>query len=345
MPIKYIGPQTLEGVFQNVYSKISKHYERENPIIVVGVPSFIDFLEDKTVFQIGLEKAGLIQALGTEALFSTQKEFNEYVDTKIKKLTEILEKTTKVKKSKYTALDQLYQEALSVLKELEKISFATQGEFGGLAAYNTADDCLHFDAYGTALYLFGGVNPRHKKNSGLTNLPQLLRHELVHHDIGECLPFVEMRGYHQEVMYYMNHIKKWGEAVEIGGKAIKKWREEDGGNEFLQKLQTAHIEVNLETVYKEMNRIWERIEDCDKKLCELGIQVGDEALAYAYIMDKDTFKRWLNESEFAQQSKALDLYDSLERRVNQQGKLKTLREVKEAINIAYTTSKNLLDLI
>jgi hypothetical protein len=94
-----------------------------------------------------------------------------------------------------------------------------------------------------------------------------------------------------------------------------------------------------------VERLDGRLEDVHRKMSELGIHVGNEALAYAYIMDKDTFKRWLKETKFTQESMALDLYDSLERRINQQGKLKTLREVKEAINTSYSNNRNLLSLI
>ena len=344
MPIKYIGPQTLEGVYQKVYSEISKHYERGNPVIVVGVPTPIDFLDDERVF-----KSSLTKFLGAEAPFSTQQEFNEYVDIRVARLTEFLERASKVKKSRYKALDKLYQEGelafKEVFKELEKISFAEVGRLGSMAEYRTADDCIYVDVYGTAVYFFGGVIPSHIDVVGYTNIPQILRHELVHHDIGECEPSVEMRGYYKEAMYFFKTHEKGREAAKNGVEAVKKWRKEEGGEEFLLRLEKAQGEITPEGFKREVYELGEQVKKVVSKSDGLGIGVGNEALAYVYVRDKDSFKGWLRNIKFAQESRALDLYDSLERRVNQQGELKTLREVKEAINTAYSGNTNLLNLI
>ena len=351
MPIKYIGPQTLKGVFEKEYHKISKHYDREEPLIVVGLPTLLDFLDEKAVFQTYLERYGLMEASGH---FSTQREFNDYVDTRIARLNEIRKRASKVKKSKYKVLDQLYQEGelafKEVFKELAKTSFVESRSFGSsvtnnpLAAYDVCDDCIHADVYGSALYFFGGVHTSHVDFIGPTNLPKILRHELVHHALGNCEPFIEMRSYHQESMYFLMHLKKWHEAAEKGVEAIRKWREEDGGEEFLLRLRKAQGEITLEGFVRETEKNNEKIKEIESKSKELGIDIGNEALAYVYITFKDGFRAWL-EQNHPQEPKALDLYDSLERRINQQGKLKTLREVRESINTAYSSDKNLLSLI
>ena len=183
MKIDYIGPHNLRSIFENEYRKIEQDYERSNPAVIVGIPEPL-----MTANTSSRTANAIVQRTG----FADQKEFDRYVDFRINKIMEAMIKGVRRGKK-----DSAFNQYMALTRELRKTSFILNEKLGSsnpghsAAMYIVGHDTMYFDAYYTTLYLLGGI-----LKSGSNDIPSQFRHELVHFELGDCVPFRQAREYY-----------------------------------------------------------------------------------------------------------------------------------------------------
>lgn len=329
MPIVYEGPRILKKLIEQEYARVSQNYERKNPRIVLGLPP------NNSSWTLN------------ERGFESYKAFCRFADIKISKFSELSKKLYK-RKNKLKAANQ----ANKIREDMRRIGFDLLRK-EGTACYSPPIDAIILDAEKTALQFLTGDRDLglDDKQRGIVYISSDLSHELVHNDLAECVPGQDLIESTKYLELITNQRLLFEKAAKKGAKAVERWREGQDAQKFLE-------------IYKDFSsQEPEELKDLDQKLCEdfknsfeksdkikdttidLGILVVDEALAYNYMRAKDLFTKWLKkESPKKYKEKGLKVYNLLEKKIESQGKLATLREVKKYINFSYENNEDCMDL-
>lgn len=324
MTLIYTGPPSLERLFQNEWQSVSGDYDRQDHRVVIGFPGASEW----ALYHRG---------------FESQDSFNKYVDW----IAHGIE---------FGRREQLKDH----MERLSKISFALEGQ--KYAEYIPLTDSMYFDALVSAYIQYdrefrGTVRFKLIRDSGkhqeITADFQKghLKHELVHSDLGECLPDKEGR----KLFAGDGEILNRGLRI---NNALKKYTTKQISREDMEEVYRREGDREVAERYAEVLGI--KIDELDsrrigeavvrlsfmdpgilKRSTQLGIRIAGEALAANYSGGRESFDRSIKKVELVDDPEtAWRVYKELERKIQSNGKLPTLREVKRAIDTAWTEGRH-----
>lgn len=234
MPINYTGPIYIKGFFEREYNKVSSDYDRKSPIIVIGHPP---------------KAEGDSQEISYKTLgFSSQQEYFDFLDNRISDLNCLMER-----KEGRGSLEEEIGAIVSDLKRTSFVGYMLEMEIRiediGFAIYSSEDDTIYFDPLIIILlnWNLGNVAPK----LGF-NFSDLFRHEFVHFDIGECLPYKGIRKTFRELSYLAETSNLAYESVRKGKKKFIEWLQSKIAQEFVRWLDNRNIPFEPDAVYKEI---------------------------------------------------------------------------------------------
>lgn len=304
--VNYIGPSRLKKLAVSEYRRVDRqHYERrDEPTIAAGFP--VPFLVD---FAYRLYN------------FSSQSKYHAFIDNNVKEISKKLNTARKARtqRKKRTLAEECKARMRSLINEagfdsgiLKEAGEKTSHRIG--AGYSITLDVIFIDPTRLALQSFGMddhyINQLTSSSSTQISLP----HELVHFDIGECIPYVESRTRHLSMQDILRRHEK-----------------------ALQKGEVPPEAGECDRLEKEVNDILERMED-------LRIPAIDEAIAYNYSEDRGRFERWLRSCGMGDHDELMQLYDAIACMIKQTSRITVLKQVKSAINESWKTGRNAVKL-
>lgn len=329
MLISYEGPSRLAAIMNDTFRAILADYDRRDPRVIVG-------------FQQTPGQGDVYKKLG----FESRGEFNEFVNEKVRQLQTI-------RRYGYRARNDLSREK-RIIQDLKTASFFVRGFQEGSALYDTFSDAIYIDAFNAALFLLGDGTitsdllrgPRLKTKTGAEQrtLLEYASHELVHNELGLDMPAVIMRAHYCDYAALCSWWEKTDEASKRGPQGFQMWRDGEG-KPFFESLQARHGSEDYDAARAEALRLKRLIEQVYIKKKELGIDAAEEALAYNFGLGFKTFDFWLRNIRKQNFDRALALYNNLESRINANGKVGTLRQMRLAIDTSWTENRGIIDLL
>src|SRR3989344_5368999 len=343
MPLAYTVPKSFDSLLQEEYARIAEHYERVHPNVIVGHPSlwdqerFAEGFSSQDAFHAYLdEKVGLLFSLQKEIrsrwLFKggLSREFMRFLD-EIKKCTSIS------------------QHILAEAQESREYDFRDKDIKTG-AGYEIITDTIYLDPYFLSVFLLTGAALREGLPTGM-KIPIHLQHELVHFDLGGCKMFVDLRALSHKVDDPLNEFFELAKVIQEGSYGdVQRWQAEKPEREaFIEKVSVLQSQGDvLDALMQESEESRMQCGGLSALRSLLHLDIGEEALAYAYTNERkgfDLFLRIRKNLSSVEYSRSFALYDILkDKLIEHEGRLCTLQKMKQAHNQAYTEKKDIFDI-
>lgn len=322
MTINYIGPVEFESDVLEIYDKIASNYNRQNPTIIVGWPAPLDKNEP------------------FHPKFSSQEELNTFVDNKIVELTHTRKELLEPNSNFY----ELKEREKKILDDLGVTTSELYNKSSIL--YHIVDDVIYTDQYAFSVYLYcrlpGGPNEIHPD----IDMELLSNHEMVHFDVGECTPKVNLRNYKRELTSFQVLCAGIKYAAAAGEKEFADWFNSAESKELQKRVIEFQGVFNGQSLQKEVQRLKD-LDYKEKQLHEdLHIDIGNEAAAYAIVNDEKTFEKYLRQEQLSTQVffNGKRLFNLLRGHIEEHNTKSMIREIKDTINEAYDKRRNLFEV-
>jgi len=319
MKIQYQGPTQFRRIVEETCTQVKEDYERQDAVIAVARPFW--------------QMADESEPLGIR--FPTQEFINTYVGTRLAAIEKLLARKRGISEQRFRDLG----------KELEKFSFASKSNERGSQAgalYDPITDKVYLDPLTFSLYYL--CTRRGVEAPDATDQVGYIQHELVHNDLGKSAPHEELRSANAPYYHFWHKVQR---SASLTGQAYKKWMESPEGKDFLSMVRQIGGSDPKEALVVTHDYLLNQSEQKSKELEPLHLHIGDEALAHNYAGDKELFMadvsgRYTGDPAILE--RASTLFDTIEKRIMEAGRLETLREMKRKMNEAFHEKVSVLDV-
>jgi len=322
MKIQYQGPTQFRKIVEETCTQVKEDYERHDAVIAVARPSFYPVDENEP---IGIR-------------FPTQEFINTYVGTRIANIEKLLNRRRGISEQRFRDL----------CSELRKFSFSCSVDEHGNAydnapgaMYDPVTDKVYLDPLTFSLYYLCTRRGAGVPND--TDQVEYIRHELVHNDLGKSAPQEEIRSATAPYYHFWHNVQR---GMSLTGQAYKKWMESPEGKDFLSMVRQIGGSDPKKALDVTHDYLLNQSEQKSKELEPLHLGIGEEALAHNYAGDKELFMADVSgkHSDPALLERASTLFDTIEKKIMEAGRLETLREMKRRMDEAFHEKVSVLDV-
>ncbi|HLD79353.1 MAG TPA: hypothetical protein VJA18_02240 [Candidatus Nanoarchaeia archaeon] len=322
MKIQYQGPTQFRRIVEETCTQVKEDYERQDVVIAVARPFFYPVDKNEP---IGIR-------------FPTQEFINTYVGTRIGNIEKLLNRRRGISEQRFRDL----------CSELRKFSFTCSVDEHGNAydnapgaMYEPVTDKVYLDPLTFSLYYLCTQRGVGVPND--TDQVEYIRHELVHNDMGKSVPHEELRRATAPYYRFWHNVQR---GASLTGQAHKKWMEGPEGKNFFSTLRQIGGGDGNKALEATHDYLLNQSEQKSRELEPLHLPIGEEALAHNYAGDKELFmadvsKRYDDPALF---ERASTLFDTIEKRIMEAGRLETLREMKRRMDEAFHEKVSVLDV-
>ncbi|MDD9953303.1 MAG: hypothetical protein OXR66_03135 [Candidatus Woesearchaeota archaeon] len=321
MRVHYEGPRVTKKVVQGIVNAIQHDYHRDSISITLGHP------ELEVVRGVKLPRKILEEREATFG-FTSNAQLSKYVGQTVSKILRASKK-------------QNLQVMIKKSRELRQRTLECRSGNGGMYRFDC--DKIYIDAFSCAMLSFNRQGAEKLQDRGMVlDIPGILRHELVHADIGTCVIREEIRRLHREQEALAGAVHSYN--AEASNAQMRNWYKSPSVQRALELA-----DQDLDKIIPAFKKRKEEIQAIVQEEGKLDIPAGEEALAYNVFGDRDLFSEALRTEllkgdSTASERAALTFYDFMQQHVEENGVRASMGTMITAINTAYETRTHLFEV-